>query len=415
MHHVNDDMDEIFRRAGKEYPLDTTGADWEKIAKELNISMQEKAVSKNSNRKFLWLLLLLPFSFICTQYFADNGSPETENSGSDKQTLNTSVHKNEVPKVSTNKFQQSIDQTSKKDISLSSENIKTGSERALPAQNLKTPFKITSTKAFQDKKQRLGKSKVATNEPAQDETISTLSRYQQFHLTTKQYSSFDISPKWAKHRNIADQSSSKRKGQENKKDKRFYAGLMGGIDATTIKFQKIENAGYDLGVLLGYKFNKKWSIETGLFRDKKFYYSEGEYFNTSKIYMPPNSEISSVEGNCIMWEIPVSVRYNFKASDKHTWFATGGVSSYFMKKENYSYDYYYPTTGQSSYYDHSYESSSKHLFAVIQISGGYTHRLGKAVDLRIEPYVKIPVRGVGIGSMPFQSAGVHIGITKEIF
>lgn len=414
MHHVNDDMDEMFRRAGKEYPLDTTGADWEKIAKELNIPKQEKAVSENSNRKFLWLLLLLPFSFICTQYFADNGNPETKNSSLDKPSLNTPVLKNEAPGASANKFQQTIDQNSSKDKSSSSQNINTEKGQALPAKNVKAPFRLADTKALRDKNNWTSETKVAMNEPGKDEAISTRGNYQQFHLTTKQYS-FLTSPTLAKHQNITDQSLTKRAQQESKKDKRFYAGLIGGIDATTIKFQKIENAGYDLGVLLGYRFTENWSIETGLFRDKKFYYSEGEYFNTSKIYMPPNSKISSVEGNCSMWEVPVSLRYNFKASDKHTWFATGGVSSYFMKKENYSYNYYYPTTGQSSYYDHSYESSSKHFFAVLQISGGYTHRLGKAVDLRIEPYIKIPVRGVGIGSMPFQSAGIHIGITKEIF
>ena len=116
-----------------------------------------------------------------------------------------------------------------------------------------------------------------------------------------------------------------------------------------------------------------------------------------------------------MWEIPLSVRYNLKTSARHSWFVTGGVSSYLMKKEDYSYGYYYLTTGQTHYYDRSYDHSSKTLFSVAQISGGYIHRLGKIADLRIEPYLKIPLRGVGIGSMPFQSAGIHIGLTKQVF
>src|SRR4029079_9285378 len=63
------------------------------------------------------------------------------------------------------------------------------------------------------------------------------------------------------------------------KRKKFYVGLMGGLDATTIKFQKVEDAGFNFGLLLGYQFNKKWSIESGAYLEKKYYYSDGKYFN----------------------------------------------------------------------------------------------------------------------------------------
>ena len=31
MQYVNDDMDDVFRKAAEGYPLDTTGADWNKV------------------------------------------------------------------------------------------------------------------------------------------------------------------------------------------------------------------------------------------------------------------------------------------------------------------------------------------------------------------------------------------------
>src|SRR5215211_7378394 len=77
MQHINNDMDDLFRRAGEEYPLDTRGADWEKIARELNgAAHAEKTVPQKSDRRLLWLLVLLPFSLICNQYFGNN-SKET--------------------------------------------------------------------------------------------------------------------------------------------------------------------------------------------------------------------------------------------------------------------------------------------------------------------------------------------------
>ena len=35
MQYVNDDMDELFRRAAKDYPLNTNSADWEKVKNKL--------------------------------------------------------------------------------------------------------------------------------------------------------------------------------------------------------------------------------------------------------------------------------------------------------------------------------------------------------------------------------------------
>ena len=117
-----------------------------------------------------------------------------------------------------------------------------------------------------------------------------------------------------------------------KKPNVFYAGIMGGVDATTIKFQKIEGVGYDYGLLLGYAFNKSWSVEAGLFMDHKNYYSDGKYYKATGIYMPPNSKITQVDGSCRMLEIPLAIRYNFRSPKKSNWFATAGISSYLMEK-----------------------------------------------------------------------------------
>jgi hypothetical protein len=417
MHHVNDDMDEIFRRAGKEYPLDTGGGDWEKIAKELNIPAEGDARSGGGKKRFLWLLLLLPFSFICTQYFADKGNhnaggvnpdgpasvssaPESKrNGGADNEAKNEDQYHPAEPGSSTGQARRAGDRLNGKisPVETANAKINRGNGNVLGSAH--------------DQERTASNNDVNT---IADHTASGKDR-QQWHLSSGSYPFPQISPALAKQRNIAAAAFPETRPRKKERNKRFYAGLIGGLDATAIKFQRVENAGYDLGVLAGYSFGKKWSIETGLLADKKFYYSEGEYFNTSKVYVPPNSKITSVEGNCSMWELPLSIRYNLKTSPNHSWFVTGGVSSYFMKKENYSYGYYYFSNGQTHYYDHSYESSSKTIFSVAQISGGYTRRIGKIADLRIEPYFKIPLRGVGIGSMPFQSAGIHVGLTREIF
>ena len=131
--------------------------------------------------------------------------------------------------------------------------------------------------------------------------------------------------------------------------------------------------------------------------------------------MPANSWITEVEGNCSMFEIPLAVKFNITRNKKTSWFTTAGVSSYIMKNEDYSYVYYYATPGVYATHDKSYKNSSVDLFSVLTFSGGYTHRIGKLTDIRLEPYIKLPVSGMGFGSLPLISGGFHAGITRRLF
>src|SRR5689334_19464578 len=60
MQYVNDDMDELFRRAAENYPLDTTGADWNKVMAAMQTPGEVQERSKK--RRFLWLFMLVPFA-----------------------------------------------------------------------------------------------------------------------------------------------------------------------------------------------------------------------------------------------------------------------------------------------------------------------------------------------------------------
>src|SRR5687768_1584658 len=74
MQYVNDDMDELFRRAAKDYPLNTDSSDWEKVKKGLSDPAAgggNKPSNGNNRKHFLWLLLLLPLPWICDQYSGD--------------------------------------------------------------------------------------------------------------------------------------------------------------------------------------------------------------------------------------------------------------------------------------------------------------------------------------------------------
>ena len=73
MQHVNDDMDELFRRAAENYPLDTNSANWNKVLAAMQDQNQAKTTpekKRKNNGRFLWLLLLLPLGLICNQLYS---------------------------------------------------------------------------------------------------------------------------------------------------------------------------------------------------------------------------------------------------------------------------------------------------------------------------------------------------------
>ncbi|HVW60025.1 MAG TPA: outer membrane beta-barrel protein [Puia sp.] len=194
----------------------------------------------------------------------------------------------------------------------------------------------------------------------------------------------------------------------------FYVGILGSPDLSTIKMQSVKKVGYNFGLLLGYSLNSRWAIETGLYYDRKKYYTDGEYFSKEKQPRLYYYDIKTVDGFCDMWEIPLNVRYNFSRGDKMNWFATGGLSNYLMTGETYSFSGSSPMN-PNWHQTWPYKTPYKYWFSILNLSVGYERRLGKIGNLRLEPFVRVPLTGVGTGSLSIMSAGLNIGITRRIW
>ena len=191
----------------------------------------------------------------------------------------------------------------------------------------------------------------------------------------------------------------------------FYAGIMSGIDMSSVHFQSAK-PGATMGFILGYSFNQKWSIESGLLWDTKRFYDNGKYFNPPG-YTPTNGiTIIAVNGKSRLYELPVNVKYTI-IPGKHNLFVTTGISSYLMRSENYDYEYTQNNLpGGHNYL--SYTNETKNWFSVVNLGVGYTHKFAGAGSLRIEPYLKLPLKNLGTANMPIMGTGLNIGFTKPL-
>jgi hypothetical protein len=221
--------------------------------------------------------------------------------------------------------------------------------------------------------------------------------------------------------NSIDQTKVSKTKNDAKKDKiklqkpkpSFYVGILGSPDLSSIKFQSVKNVGSTYGLLFGYGFNSRWAIETGVSFGKKKYFTDGEYFDKTNAYVLKYVDQLKVEGTCTMWEIPLNVRYNFSTGEKMKWFATGGVTAYYMSREQYDCTGY--LNGAPWGQDWDRKPSNHRWSSNLNLSVGYEQRLGKIGNLRLEPYVRMPISGIGTGKLSIMSAGLNIGITRRIW
>lgn len=205
---------------------------------------------------------------------------------------------------------------------------------------------------------------------------------------------------------------------ENKKDRDrlknengFYAGIVSGLDLSSVRF-KSAKAGSTKGFIIGYSLNSKWSIESGLLWDTKRVYDDGSFFDPPAYTPTSGIKIIAVNGKTRLYELPVNIKYTILPG-KNNLFATTGLSSYLMRSENY--DYEYTQNNQPAGHNYlSYKNETKNWLSVLNLSVGYSRKLGAAGSLRIEPYLKIPIKEIGTAKMPITSTGLNVGFIKQL-
>ncbi|MEO8765959.1 MAG: hypothetical protein ABI416_16785, partial [Ginsengibacter sp.] len=144
---------------------------------------------------------------------------------------------------------------------------------------------------------------------------------------------------------------------------------------------------------------------------KKNYTSEGKMFKMDQVgsTMPSGMIINNLESQSSLIEIPVGVKYELVNTGQSAFFISAAVSAYIMTKEKNHYNT--TVNGVPEKLTGVYEKNDYRLPAVVNFGIGYEHRFSRNIQLRIEPFLKVPLQGMGIGSLPVTSAGLHVGLT----
>ncbi|MBC7937127.1 MAG: porin family protein [Rhizobacter sp.] len=200
--------------------------------------------------------------------------------------------------------------------------------------------------------------------------------------------------------------------RKNKQPSRFYFSIVAGIEGNGVNFPGTNKFGTRAGFTAGYQLTKNLSIQTGFFAgSKKYVAGKNDYKAKAGSYWS-TVEITRVDANCRVFEIPVSLRYDFDPSKKWNAFAGAGLSSYFMDKEDYEYDY---IRNSNPYHAKASYKGNQHLFSVLRLSGGIERKISPQFSLGINPGIAIPLAGVGEGQIKLFSTEFLLSLKYRPF
>jgi len=209
----------------------------------------------------------------------------------------------------------------------------------------------------------------------------------------------------------AEPKKSSKKTLTTKNGNGFSFSISAGPDVSKAGSSKSGKTTLIYGAGIGYT-RDRLTLRTGIYASKKIYWAGPDDYKLS--YSPsPAVKFEGADANCDVIEIPVKLSYTFGLTNRSNWFAGAGLSSYLMKREKYIYTFK-TATGT---YPHLYEvkNENKHYFSVLSLSGGYTRQLNHILSISAEPYVEIPVTGIGAGKVHLNSGGILFTIRVKPF
>ena len=291
---------------------------------------------------------------------------------------------NKIPKSKNSKKEKA-----KSNISITNASTESNENKDLHNYEDEEPFN-TAFENYQEKEYN--------NLPKAEPQPGTDSAYKQKKLNIDSISS---------NKNDSLPESKKENPAPKRKTSKFYFSLLSGAEGSGVKFPGLNKFSMRAGFSAGYYLSKRLSIQAGFFTGTKKYIAGKKDYKAKPGSYWSTVDIKRVDANCMVYEIPVSVRYDFLAKNNWQTFAGAGISSFIMKREEYTYDYIYYNTlhhAKASY------NGNKHLFSVLRIVGGVEKKINHNFSIFVQPGLAIPLAGVGEGQIKLFSSEILIGL-----
>ncbi len=406
-------MDELFKQAAAGYPLKTDSGDWDSLASRLLTTPVSPASGKKKNKFNKYGLPLLLVALLLgvgggplkqsrnhvIDYFP-SAVRDDVNTGKGAVLLN--------PKTTTTKQPRSQRQLINETAFLPETDFEPATGNSMPGDNnlynnrIISDYRRTADAGVDNSARKNVMTIDAPDLTYNTERSAIASKITSAGTSLPLTKTMDEAP-----------GTMEKKTDTIQRPFKIYWGIVFGPGINRVKKQKLQRPGFDFGIIAGISILKgKASVETGLLYTQKYYFSEGKYFNMDKAggSMPQGMEVMSLEGSSRLFELPVKFKYKVLQKKRSGIFMSTGISSYLMTKEEN--DYLTMMNGSEQSMFGSYKDNSRYIAVMANIGAEYNYKIGKHTLIRVEPYVQIPLKGIGIGSMPVMTTGLHFGFMR---
>jgi hypothetical protein len=203
-------------------------------------------------------------------------------------------------------------------------------------------------------------------------------------------------------------------GKENKFINSFALSFSLGPDVSAVGLSNIGKIKPAYGAGISYQISQRLTLRTGFYVEKKVYDADVPDYHPPARFWNYYPNLEYIDADCRIYEVPLIINYNFSQTQKHQWFGSAGISSYFMKKEDYNFFSKNPS-GQTWYNSYTVNNKNKHYLSSIRLSAGYERKLNNKISILAEPYLNLPLTGVGYGKIKLYSSGVLLTVNVKPF
>jgi len=166
----------------------------------------------------------------------------------------------------------------------------------------------------------------------------------------------------------------------------------------------------NIGVLATYAITDKISVTTGAVYSRKLY-NYGGVGSAGTTYM---KNAWQVDADCIVLDVPLNVNYTFLKRRNFSVGVNSGLSSYFMLNEKYKY-FTGPQGGAQKVSELEIKNQNQHIFGVANLSLSFERRITNSLSFGVQPFIKLPLTGIGNGNARLKSTGVAFSLNLGLF
>lgn len=186
----------------------------------------------------------------------------------------------------------------------------------------------------------------------------------------------------------------------------FMLGMLLGVERTQEISTKIGNADLKMGLSATMLAKKKFSFGLGFnYINKKYEAGKGAYIAPVGFWVNGISPERTI-AECKIFEVPLSLAFYFGGYRNNSFLVESSVSSFFMFREWYVFQYQNPDPALVQNWRG--ENKSRHWLASADVALGYQYVLNPRYSLKAMTYMQFPLDGIGHGQVKLQNAGFRL-------